>query len=93
MHRQRNRRRRFSVMSTTDRNKGRARTKGLTLRSLESAPRTYMALLNCERKHWVELPDHGLIVSAVLGGSSIRARTHGRPEVVNVCGLGAAHQL
>ena len=31
----------------------------LTLRSLASAPRTYIALLNCDRRHWVELPVHG----------------------------------
>jgi uncharacterized OB-fold protein len=52
-----------------------------------------MALLNCDRKHWVELPDHGLIVSAVIGESSMKPQTHGRPEVVKVCGLGAADQL
>jgi hypothetical protein len=52
-----------------------------------------MALLNCDRKHCVELPDHGLIFSAVLGESSMKPQTYGRPEVVKVWGLGAADQL
>ncbi len=54
----------ITISGLSDLGKGR-----LTLRSDASAPRTYNALLFCERMHWVELPVQGgrPVVVRVLG--------------------------